>query len=144
MKILVMGLPGAGKTWLAERLVKYIDNCAWFNADVIRKAANDWDFTESGRLRQANRMKTFSDFEISNGRRVVCDFVAPTEKSREQFGADIIIWLDTVQKSQSVNGPAAEGSSYEQTDNMFEKPENADYIFTEYLTEQQVKEKRIC
>ena len=45
MKILICGLPGAGKTWLAERLIKVIDNCAWYNADVVRKSANDWDFT---------------------------------------------------------------------------------------------------
>ena len=53
MKILICGLPGAGKTWLAERLIKVIDNCAWYNADVVRKSANDWDFTMEGRIRQA-------------------------------------------------------------------------------------------
>ena len=41
MKILICGLPGSGKTWLAERLIQKIDNCAWFNADAVRKAAND-------------------------------------------------------------------------------------------------------
>ena len=68
MKILVCGLPGSGKTWLAERLVKLIDNCAWYNADVLRKYANDWDFSLEGRIRQANRMKTFANFERSNNR----------------------------------------------------------------------------
>ena len=38
MKILICGLPGAGKTWLAERLIKVIDNCAWYNADVVRRS----------------------------------------------------------------------------------------------------------
>ena len=51
MKILICGLPGAGKTWLAERLIKVIDNCAWYTADVVRKSANDWDFTMDGRIR---------------------------------------------------------------------------------------------
>ena len=96
MKILICGLPGAGKTWLAERLIKLIDNCAWYNADVVRKSANDWDFTIEGRIRQANRMKTFADFEKQNGRWVICDFVAPTEKAREAFGPDFVIWLDTI------------------------------------------------
>ena len=94
MKILICGLPGAGKTWLAERLIKVIDNCAWYNADVVRKSANDWDFTMEGRIRQANRMKTFADFEKQNGRWVICDFVAPTAKARIAFDPDYLIWID--------------------------------------------------
>ena len=50
MKILVMGLPGSGKTYLSERLVPLI-NAAWYNADVVRKMANDWDFSQDGRDR---------------------------------------------------------------------------------------------
>ena len=65
MKILVCGLPGSGKTWLAERLQKNIKNCAWYNADFVRKYSNDWDFEVEGRIRQANRMKAFADFEKS-------------------------------------------------------------------------------
>ena len=41
MKILIFGLPGSGKTWLAERLVQNIDNCDWYNADIVRTASND-------------------------------------------------------------------------------------------------------
>ena len=74
MKILVMGLPGAGKTWLAERLQKTL-KCAWYNADKVREMANDWDFSPEGRVRQANRMKTFADFEKQNNRFVICDFI---------------------------------------------------------------------
>ena len=103
MKILVCGLPGSGKTWLSERLVKHIDNCAWYNADFVRKYANDWDFELTGRMRQANRMKTFADFEKSNGRWVVCDFVAPTEKARTAFGADFLIWIDTINQGRVVS-----------------------------------------
>ena len=55
MKILVMGLPGSGKTYLSERLVPLL-NAAWYNADVVRKMANDWDFSQDGRDRQAKRM----------------------------------------------------------------------------------------
>ena len=66
MKILIMGLPGSGKTYLAERLQPLI-NAAWYNADVVRKMANDWDFSDEGRNRQSMRMKTFADFEKSPG-----------------------------------------------------------------------------
>ena len=62
MKILIFGLPGSGKTWLAERLVQNIDNCAWYNADIVRTASNDWDFSKKGILRQSKRMKYVHTF----------------------------------------------------------------------------------
>ena len=102
MKILICGLPGSGKTWLAERLQKNIENCAWYNADFVRKYANDWDFELEGRIRQANRMKAFADFEKSQGRNVICDFVAPTDKSRKTFEPDYMIWLDTIKEGRVV------------------------------------------
>ena len=70
MKILVMGLPGSGKTYLTERLVPLLD-AAWYNADKVRNMANDWDFSDEGRARQSMRMKTFADFEKLHGRYVV-------------------------------------------------------------------------
>ena len=124
MKILICGLPGAGKTWLAERLIKVIDNCAWYNADVVRKSANDWDFTMEGRIRQANRMKTFADFEKQNGRWVICDFVAPTEKAREAFEPDFVIWLDTIKEGR-----------FEDTNKMFEEPASCDYHVKEWFND---------
>ena len=103
MKILVCGLPGSGKTWLAERLITHIDHCAWYNTDFLRKFANDWDFEIEGRMRQANRMKTFADFEVNNGRWVICDFVAPTKQSREALCPDYLIWLDTIEQGRIVS-----------------------------------------
>ena len=110
-----MGLSGSGKTHLANRLQKEL-NCAWFNADAIREMANDWDFSD--RNRQASRMRNLADFETQFGN-VICDFICPTEKTREIFNADFTIWMNTVQSSR-----------YTITDNIFEKP-NADIEITE-------------
>ena len=77
-----MGLPGSGKTYLTKRLQPLL-NAAWYNADKVRSMANDWDFSIEGRDRQSNRMKTFANFEDLNERLVLCDFVCPTKKTRE-------------------------------------------------------------
>ena len=155
MKILICGLPGSGKTWLAERLVDNIDNCAWFNADVIRTASNDWDFTTEGRARQANRMKTFADFEASQGRSVICDFVAPTENSRLSFKPDYLIWLNTIKEGRVVENKKEEletakdlpfevenlenSDAFKDTTRMFEPPSNADKIITSFMSDEEIK-----
>lgn len=120
MKILVMGLPGSGKTYISERLVPLLD-AAWYNADVVRKMANDWDFSDDGRNRQSRRMRTFADFELSHGRFVVCDFVCPTKSTRENFGADIVIWMDTIKKGH-----------FEDTNKLFQNPDEVDFHITEW------------
>jgi len=155
MKILVCGLPGSGKTWLSERLVKHIDNCAWYNADFVRKYANDWDFEIEGRMRQANRMKTFADFEKNNGRWVVCDFVAPTEKARIAFDADYLIWLDTIKEGRVVSEKLQQlnkinnlpfdakslstSKKFDDTTKMFEEPINANSHITSFLNNDEIK-----
>ena len=78
-KILVMGLPGSGKTTLAKILVKEL-NASWLNADEVRKKYNDWDFSEAGRQRQAKRMFDLAEEFISQGKNVVADFICPTKK----------------------------------------------------------------
>tara|TARA_Y100000590_G_scaffold428577_1_gene540058 strand:+ start:191 stop:685 length:495 start_codon:yes stop_codon:yes gene_type:complete len=154
MKILICGLPGSGKTWLAERLVKNINNCAWYNADFVRKSANDWDFTLQGRIRQANRMKVFADFEISNGRWVICDFVAPTENSRKTFMADIVIWLDTIKEGRIVSskltelnniknlpfdaGSLSKSKEFEDTNKWFEKPNKIDFHVKHFMNDDEI------
>ena len=57
--ILIMGLPGSGKTTLANELAPML-NAKRLNADEVRKEANDWDFSEEGRKRQAKRMADFA------------------------------------------------------------------------------------
>ena len=115
MKILIMGLPGSGKTWLAERLQKRL-NCAWFNADKVREMANDWEFSEAARLRQAYRMQNIADYEKENNRTVIADFVCPLEITREIFDADYTVWMDTISQGR-----------YEDTNSMFQTPDKVDY-----------------
>ena len=92
-KILIMGLPGAGKTYLAKRLVPYL-KAAWLNSNKVREEANDWDFSLEGRQRQAKRMKDLAQKALNEGKHVVADFICPTPKTREDFNADIVIWVD--------------------------------------------------
>jgi len=155
VKILVCGLPGSGKTWLSERLVKHIDNCAWYNADFVRKYANDWDFEPEGRMRQANRMKTFADFEKSYGRWVICDFVAPTENARKAFNADYIIWIDTFKEGRVVSAKLnqlneinnlpfdadtlSSSKKFDDTTKMFEQPKNSDEHIQIFLDDEEIK-----
>ena len=93
MKILVMGLPGSGKTTLAKVLAEKL-GAAYFNADEVRKMFNDWDFSEEGRIRQAKRMSKLC--EISSTRVSVVDFVCPTEHTRRIFDAHLTIFMDTI------------------------------------------------
>jgi adenylylsulfate kinase len=94
-KILIMGLPGAGKTTLASKVVPLL-KAKWLNADEVRKEANDWDFSDEGRKRQAKRMAEKAEKFKQDGFDVVADFVCPTPAARALFPADFIIWVDTI------------------------------------------------
>ena len=118
MKILIMGLPGSGKTYLAQRLQPLL-SAAWFNADKVREMANDWDFSPEGRKRQSLRMKSLADYESENKRIVLCDFICPTSETRKMFDPDVVIWLDTINEGR-----------FDDTNKLFEKPENIDFRIT--------------
>jgi len=121
-----MGLPGSGKTWLAERLQAQL-NCAWYNADKIREMANDWEFSDDARIRQARRMRNLANYEKGCGRTIICDFVCPTELTRHIFEADITIWMDTIKQGR-----------FEDTNKMFERPEQVDLHIDKFISEQEV------
>ena len=116
--ILIMGLPGAGKTTLAETLAPMI-NAKRLNADEVRKAANDWDFSVEGRTRQAKRMADFALKLKSEGNYVVADFICPTPEARKLFPADYVIWVDTIKAGR-----------FEDTNQMFVKPEKYNFHVT--------------
>jgi hypothetical protein len=144
-KILIMGLPGSGKTYFAERLKRYLEQHGdvmkvspgrvlgyegipgpdffnvkvdWFNADEIRKRFNDWDFSREGRIRQSLRMFEFA--VKCSGDFVICDFVAPLPEIRNNFKADWTIWMDTI-----------DAGRYDDTNRAFVPPDVYDFRITE-------------
>ena len=117
-KILIMGLPGAGKTTLASKLVPLI-KAKWLNNDEVRKEANDMDFSEEARIRQAKRMADLAGKYKQEGYCVVADFICPTPETRKLFNPDYIVWVDTITKGR-----------FEDTNKMFVKPEKYNFQIT--------------
>lgn len=122
-RILIMGLPGAGKTFLAREIFKYLNESGqqvtWLNADQIREKYDDWDFSIEGRIRQSKRMRNLADSLIDQDY-VICDFVAPIPEMRGNFSADYTIWVDTIDSGR-----------FEDTNQLFVKPETYDFHVTE-------------
>ena len=123
MKILIFGLPGSGKSTLAEPFAKLI-NGVWINADQVREQYNDWDFTQGGRMRQAQRMRYLSDGVVRAGGTAIADFVCPTENARREFDADYTVWMDTIKQGR-----------YEDTNKVFQAPTKFDYHVAEWFND---------
>ena len=141
-RILVMGLPGSGKTYLAQHILEYLQDAyivnenelapfnkvkvGWLNADDVRKKYNDWDFSHEGRIRQSMRMRELAD-SMTDMDYVICDFIAPLVEMRNNFAADCTIWIDTIKAGR-----------YEDTNAAFVPPRAVEFRVTEQNAEKWV------
>ena len=121
-RILIMGLPGSGKTTLANNLKIELEQAdkivTWFNADSVRKQYNDWDFSHEGRVRQAGRMKILTGLSLAEF--AICDFVAPLPEQRDLFDAAWTVWVDTISEGR-----------FADTNQIFVPPKKYDFRVTE-------------
>ena len=113
-----MGLPGSGKTTLANELAPLL-NAKRLNADKVRREASDWDFSEEGRIRQAKRMADFALKLRKENNYVIADFICPTPEARSLFPSDYVIWVDTIKEGR-----------FEDTNKMFVKPDKYNFHVT--------------
>lgn len=116
--ILITGLPGSGKSTLAQQLAEQL-NATYINGDQVRKIYRDNDFSYQGRYKQAERLRRLA--AISEDEFVVIDAVCPLTGTRDTINPDFIIWMNTIEKSK-----------YADTNEMFQKPENADIIIDSF------------
>lgn len=132
--VLVCGLPGAGKTYFAKMLAYTLDDSArYYNADEVRKAFNDWDFSDEGRKRQAERMKGMAEKAHADGKHVILDFVCPKQEYRDLIDADILVWANRT--------PVRD---FPDTTAMFEKPIEWDHELTDEDTEWDTEHNLMC
>jgi adenylate kinase family enzyme len=114
-KILIMGLPGAGKTTLARILAPQL-KAVWFNADEVRAHINkDLGFSPADRIEQARRMGWLCEKVVEAGGVAIADFVCPTIETREAFGQAFVIWVDRISEGR-----------FADTNRLFEAPETYD------------------
>lgn len=119
-KILIMGLPGSGKTTLAEKLVPKL-NAAWFNADAVRQDIySELGFNPADRITHATRMGKLCDWAKMGGCYVIADFICPTKETREAFNPDFVVWVNRIKEGR-----------FEDTNKLFQKPENYDIELNE-------------
>jgi cytidyltransferase-like protein len=114
-KILIMGLPGAGKTTLAKALAPLL-NAVIFNADAVRaNLSRDLGFSHDDRVEHARRMGWMCDRVVEAGGTVIADFICPTGDTRDAFGEAFTIWVDRISKGR-----------FDDTNRMFVAPSRFD------------------
>ncbi|SVA80918.1 uncharacterized protein METZ01_LOCUS133772 [marine metagenome] len=124
MCILIMGLPGSGKTTLSDTIKDAYNGTVFqINADKVRREADDWDFSKEGRIRQAKRMALRASDPVFSKGILLVDFICPTVETRRLFNADVVIWLDTVRECQ-----------FEDTNEMFQRPQFSNEKIHCYIT----------
>jgi len=116
MRILICGISGSGKSTLAARLAE-IKQYNRLNADEVRSQFNDWDFSPTGRTRQAMRMAQLAN-SYDN---VIIDMIAPLPLHRAIIKADKLIWMNTKSESR-----------FTDTDLLFEAPKSADLVINNF------------
>jgi cytidyltransferase-like protein len=114
-KILIMGLPGAGKSTLASTVAPLL-NAVVFNADAVRaNVSRDLGFSHQDRVEHARRMGWMCDRVVQAGGTVIADFICPTPDTRTAFGEAFTIWLDRIETGR-----------FEDTNRMFVPPQRFD------------------
>ncbi len=99
-KVLICGLPGAGKTTLAGIISQRL-NAVLFNADKVRANLNrDLGFSIPDRIEQAKRMGWLCDQVTKVGQFAIADFVCPTSDTRRAFGEAYVVWVDRITESR--------------------------------------------
>src|SRR5215510_13674909 len=132
-KILIMGLPGAGKTALANALAPLL-NAVVFNADAVRtNISRDLGFSHEDRIEHARRMGWMCDRVVEAGGTVIADFICPTEETRAAFGEAFTIWLDRISAGR-----------FDDTNRMFLAPKRFDLRVTSEGAPQYWAEKALA
>src|SRR5579871_4276926 len=114
-KIIIMGLPGAGKTTLSNALAPLL-SAVVFNADAVRaNVSRDLSFAPADRVEHARRMGWMCDRVVEAGGTAIADFICPTPEARAAFGAAFTIWVDRIAAGR-----------FEDTNRLFAAPDHFD------------------